>query len=192
MQEISSRRGVYSAYCAIAMASFLVLLSNVMGFVAQTSYGEISRDLAIKAGYDGIATTSFGRVIDADAGTFVHLGDGSAQIVTGLLLLGLLGTIVCGALQRSPTKAVLPGLVFIVASAMMGTDYFSRYDMGFVGTNVSLTVAVAVVIGGILATLFREGKLALIPRAPDSLPGQRDDDHRETLQVTRHHGVSDS
>lgn len=167
---ISRVQRAYVGYCAIAFGAFLVLMSSTISFVNNTEYGTVTKDLATELGQAPAGSTdlvgNMAYAIKDDAGVFIHLTSGAGLAVTWVMMVAMFMVIISGVVQRSITKAVLPGVIFIVAATMLG-DYLGRSDGGFLLADPTATVAVLTLIGGIAAAVYSVGKPAVIPRAPD-------------------------
>jgi hypothetical protein len=141
---------VYSGLVAFATLLFFILVSNGTGLMNNTSYGRISEDLAESAGY-GLDQYPYGHVINGDASSFIYLTSGVGQTLSWLLLLALLALIVLGVQMHSLRATVVPGIVYIIASVMVGIKFLYGTTSSLVLSNfewliVSATVLAAVAI----------------------------------------------
>ncbi len=178
VQYLSSRRGVYSGFCALVALFALILLSGTMGQYNNTEYGQISQKLADQMSVQpsGFANeVYFASAINPDAGFFINLPFGMMEVLAWGMLAGLLCLAVLGVMQRSFAMAILPGLVFIVSVTMIGQEWFRVYNYSWYTEN---PVAVAAIITGVASVvlavvdLFNRWRPTMIPRAPDAPPAE--------------------
>lgn len=154
-----SARGVYTALASLSTLSFLILISNAMGYLNNTAYGRISESVANDAGIQPFMTGGnarseyMGYVIKDYAGSFIHLTNGAATTVTWVLLLSLIAMAFVGVVHKSPAMTLLPGLAYIIVSTMIGGDYISR-DSSVFTQNMVLSVALVTAAATFVVVAF--------------------------------------
>lgn len=170
LKDISSRRGVYSGLCVLVTVLFFLIQSSVIGVMNNTTNGTINAKTAFAAHIDnaidlGAGGKNTGDVINGNAGNFVHLTNGTYLTLLWVLLAALSAIMLLGVVSRLMSRAVLPGLAFIVALQFSAADFLSTYRYSFLTDNVTATVAVLMGVSA-LAIAMLDKRLAVFNKPP--------------------------
>ncbi len=160
MQYLNSRRGVYSGICALVVFACIIMLSGTMGLNSNTQ--EQGSNLVITG-----------------EGFFVHLTYGMMNVLVWGTLIGLLSLVVIGVLRRSMASTTLPGIVYIIAAAMVDPEYLQVYGGSWFTYHTVAVAGIMTLLGVLALTVFDRWMPAMIRRTPDKIPDNRVAEYEE-------------